>query len=133
MKCGDLLDRLVSNYRLHCNLGIEFMAVGSAATHWWEPLSGAVPRLRDNDETCPKTIYLMAGKQRLAAQTSMGTPIQGSVQSRQFWGAPADPRLGKIGGSSGLAREDPIKCGFLHLSYKSACVDAPYHRLQINL
>ena len=43
---GDLLDRLAATDRLHGDLGLELGAVGAALAHWWEPLSGAVPRLR---------------------------------------------------------------------------------------
>ena len=43
---GDLLDRLGTTNRLHGDLGLELGAVGAAVAHWWEPLSGAVPRLR---------------------------------------------------------------------------------------
>ena len=43
---GDLLDRLGATNRLHGDLGLELGAVGAAVAHWWEPLSGAVPRLR---------------------------------------------------------------------------------------
>jgi len=43
---GDLLDRLAATDRLHGDTGLELKAVGSALAHWWEPRSGAVPRLR---------------------------------------------------------------------------------------
>ena len=43
---GDLLDRLAATDRLHGDLGLELGAVGAALAHWWEPRSGAVPRLR---------------------------------------------------------------------------------------
>ena len=43
---GDLLDRLGATNRLHGDLDLELGAVGAAVAHWWEPLSGAVPRLR---------------------------------------------------------------------------------------
>ena len=43
---GDLLDGLAATDRLHGDLGLELGAVGAALAHWWEPLSGAVPRLR---------------------------------------------------------------------------------------
>lgn len=43
---GDLLHRLWATDRLHGNPCLELRAVGAAHTHWWEPLSGAVPRLR---------------------------------------------------------------------------------------
>jgi hypothetical protein len=44
--CGDLLDRLAATDRLHGDPGLELGTVGAALTHGWEPLSGAVPRLR---------------------------------------------------------------------------------------
>jgi len=43
---GDLLDRLAATDRLHGDPGLELGAVGAALAHRWEPLSGAVPRLR---------------------------------------------------------------------------------------
>jgi hypothetical protein len=43
---GDLLDRLAATDGLHGDSGLELGAVGAALIHWWEPLSGAVPRLR---------------------------------------------------------------------------------------
>ena len=43
---GDLLDRLAATDRLHGDPGLELGTVGAALTHRWEPLSGAVPRLR---------------------------------------------------------------------------------------
>ena len=43
---GDLLDRLAATDRLHGDSGLELGSVGVALTHWWEPRSGAVPRLR---------------------------------------------------------------------------------------
>jgi len=43
---GDLLDRLAATDRLHGDPGLELRAVGAAFAHWWEPLSGALPRLR---------------------------------------------------------------------------------------
>ena len=43
---GDLLDRLAATDRLHGDSGLELRAVGAALAHWWEPRSGAVPRLR---------------------------------------------------------------------------------------
>ena len=46
MVSGDLLDRLAATDRLHGDPGLELGAVGAALAHWWEPLSGAVPRLR---------------------------------------------------------------------------------------
>jgi len=44
--CGDLLDRLAATDRLHGDPGLELVTVGAALAHWWEPLSGAEPRLR---------------------------------------------------------------------------------------
>ena len=46
MAGGYLLDRLAATDRLHGDLGLELGTVGAALAHWWEPLSGAVPRLR---------------------------------------------------------------------------------------
>jgi hypothetical protein len=43
---SDLLDRLSATDRLHGDPDLELGAVSAALTHWWEPLSGAVPRLR---------------------------------------------------------------------------------------
>ena len=43
---GDLLDRLAATDRLHGDPGLELGTVGAALAHRWEPLSGAVPRLR---------------------------------------------------------------------------------------
>jgi hypothetical protein len=43
---GDLLDRLAATDRLHGDPGLELGAMGAALTHRWEPLSGAVPRLK---------------------------------------------------------------------------------------
>ena len=43
---SDLLDRLAATDRLHGDPGLEFGAVSAAFAHRWEPLSGAVPRLR---------------------------------------------------------------------------------------
>ena len=43
---GDLLNRLAATDRLHGDPGLELGAVGSALAHRWEPLSGAVPRLK---------------------------------------------------------------------------------------
>jgi hypothetical protein len=43
---GNLLERLATTDRLHGDPGLELGAVGSAFAHRWEPLSGAVPRLR---------------------------------------------------------------------------------------
>ena len=43
---GDLLDVLAATDRLHGDSGLELRAVDSGLAHWWEPLSGAVPRLR---------------------------------------------------------------------------------------
>jgi len=43
---GDLLDRLATTDRLQGDSGLEFGTVGAALAHWWEPRSGAVPRLR---------------------------------------------------------------------------------------
>jgi hypothetical protein len=40
------LDRLAAADRHHGDLGLELGAAGAALAHWWEPLSGAVPRLR---------------------------------------------------------------------------------------
>jgi hypothetical protein len=37
----------VATDRLHGDPGLELGSVGAAFVHWWEPLSGAVPRLRD--------------------------------------------------------------------------------------
>jgi hypothetical protein len=41
----DLLDGLAATDRLHGDSGLELGPMGSAPAHWWEPLSGAVPRL----------------------------------------------------------------------------------------
>lgn len=43
---GDLLNRLAATDRLHGDPALELRAVGAALAHWWEPRSGAVPRLR---------------------------------------------------------------------------------------
>jgi len=43
---GGLLDRLPATDRLHGDPVLELRAVGAALADWWEPLSGAVPRLR---------------------------------------------------------------------------------------
>jgi len=43
---GDLLDRLAATDRFHGDPGLELGTVGAALAHRWEPLSGAVPRLR---------------------------------------------------------------------------------------
>jgi len=43
---GDLLDSRAATDRLHGDLGLEPGTVGVALAHRWEPLSGAVPRLR---------------------------------------------------------------------------------------
>jgi hypothetical protein len=43
---GDFLDRLAATGRIHGNPGLELGAVVAAPAHWWEPLSGALPRLR---------------------------------------------------------------------------------------
>jgi hypothetical protein len=43
---GDFLDRLAATDRLHGDPGLELGTVGAAHAHRWEPLSGAVPRLR---------------------------------------------------------------------------------------
>jgi len=43
---GDLLDRLPAADRLHSDPGLELRAVGAERADWWEPPSGAVPRLR---------------------------------------------------------------------------------------
>jgi hypothetical protein len=43
---GDVLDRLAATDRFHDDPGLELGAMGAALAHWWEPLSGAVPRLR---------------------------------------------------------------------------------------
>jgi len=43
---SDLLDRLQATDRLHGDPGLELGAVGASLAHGWEPLSGAVPRLR---------------------------------------------------------------------------------------
>jgi hypothetical protein len=43
---GDLSDRLATTDRLHGDSGFEIGTVGAALAHRWEPLSGAVPRLR---------------------------------------------------------------------------------------
>ena len=43
----DLLDRLAATDRLNGDPGLELGGVGAALAHWWEPRSGAVPRLRD--------------------------------------------------------------------------------------
>ena len=42
----DLLDRLAATDRIHATLGLEVGAVSWALAHRWEPVSGAVPRLR---------------------------------------------------------------------------------------
>ncbi len=42
-----LLDRLATTDRLHGDPGLEFGAISAALAHWWEPHSGAVPRLKD--------------------------------------------------------------------------------------
>ena len=46
MISGDLLDRLAATDRLHGDSGLKFGAVDAALAHWWEPRSGAVPRLK---------------------------------------------------------------------------------------
>ena len=43
---GELLDRHAATDRLHGDPGLKLGNVGAALTHGWEPLSGAVPRLR---------------------------------------------------------------------------------------
>jgi len=43
---GDLLDRLAATDRLHGHSSLELGAVGAELAHWWEPLSGAIARLR---------------------------------------------------------------------------------------
>ena len=43
---GNLLERLAATDRLHGDPGLELRTVGAAFAHGWEPLSGAVPRLR---------------------------------------------------------------------------------------
>ena len=43
---GDLLDRLAATDRLHGDHGLELGPVGAALTHWWEPRSEAVPRIK---------------------------------------------------------------------------------------
>ncbi len=43
---GDLLDGLPTADPLHGDPGLELGAMGAALAHWWEPRSGAVPRLR---------------------------------------------------------------------------------------
>jgi len=43
---GNLLDRLAATDRLYGDPGLEVQAVGAALAHWWELLSGAVPRHR---------------------------------------------------------------------------------------
>jgi len=43
---GDFLDRLAATNRLHGDSSLELRAVGAALAHWWEPRSGALPRLR---------------------------------------------------------------------------------------
>jgi len=43
---GDLLDRLATADRLHGDPGLELGTVSAALAHRWEPLSGALPRLR---------------------------------------------------------------------------------------
>jgi len=43
---GDLMDRLPATDRFHGDPGLELRAMDAALAHWWEPLSGAVPRLR---------------------------------------------------------------------------------------
>ena len=43
---GDLLDRLAATDRLYGDPGLELGTVGAALAYLWEPLSGAVPRLR---------------------------------------------------------------------------------------
>jgi hypothetical protein len=40
------LDRLAATDRLHGDSDLELGAMGAALPHWWEPRSGAVPRLR---------------------------------------------------------------------------------------
>ena len=42
---GDLLVRLASTDRLHGDHGLELGTVDAPLALWWEPLSGAVPRL----------------------------------------------------------------------------------------
>ncbi len=41
-----LLDSLAATDRLHGDPGLELGAVGAALAHWWEPRSGAAPRLK---------------------------------------------------------------------------------------
>ena len=43
---SDLLDRLSATDRLHGDPALELGAMCVVLAHWWEPLSGAVPRLR---------------------------------------------------------------------------------------
>jgi hypothetical protein len=43
---SDLLDRLAATDRLHGDPGLELGTVCAVLAHWWEPRSGAVPRLR---------------------------------------------------------------------------------------
>ena len=43
---SDLLESLAATDRLHGDTGLELRTVGSALAHWWEPRSGAAPRLR---------------------------------------------------------------------------------------
>ncbi len=43
---GNLLQCLAAADRLHGDPGFELGAVGTALAHRWEPLSGAVPRLK---------------------------------------------------------------------------------------
>jgi hypothetical protein len=44
---GDLLERLAATDRFYGDSGFELKAMGAALAYGWEPLSGAVPRLRD--------------------------------------------------------------------------------------
>jgi len=43
---GDLLVRLASTDRLHGDHGLELGTMDAPLALWWDPLSGAVPRLR---------------------------------------------------------------------------------------
>ena len=45
-RCPGSLDRLATTDRLHGDSRFELGTVGAALAHWWEPRSGAVPRLR---------------------------------------------------------------------------------------
>jgi hypothetical protein len=56
---GDLPDRLAATDRFHGDSGLELGAMGAALADRWEPRSGALPRLRGNDRTCPaKPVHL---------------------------------------------------------------------------